>query len=58
MTPIYEELPGFDEDISDCRTFSALPGNVQKYIKRVEQLTGVKVSIISVGPGRNQTIVL
>ena len=38
--PIYEELPGFDEDISDCRTFSALPGNVQKYIKRVEQLTG------------------
>ena len=58
VTPIYEELPGFDEDISDCRTFSALPGNVQKYIKRVEQLTGVKVSIISVGPGRNQTIVL
>ena len=58
VTPIYEELPGFDEDISDCRTFAALPGNVQKYIKRVEQLTGVKVSIISVGPGRNQTIVL
>lgn len=58
VTPIYEELPGFDEDISDCRTFSALPANVQKYIKRVEQLTGVKVSIISVGPGRNQTIVL
>ena len=38
---------------------SSLPGNVQKYIKRVESSAhGVKVSIISVGPGRNQTIVL
>ena len=56
VKPIYEELPGFSEDITGCRAFAALPGNVQKYIKRIEALTGVKVSIVSVGADREETI--
>ncbi len=56
VTPIYEELPGFTEDISHCRHFEALPYNVQKYIQRIEALTGVRISYVSVGPDRDQTI--
>ncbi|MBQ1330717.1 MAG: adenylosuccinate synthase [Desulfovibrio sp.] len=56
VKPIYEELPGFSEDITGCRAFAALPGNVQKYIKHIEALTGVKVSIVSVGADREETI--
>ena len=56
VKPIYEELPGFSEDITGCRAFASLPGNVQKYIKRIEALTGVKVSIVSVGADREETI--
>ena len=56
VKPIYEELPGFSEDITGCRAFAALPATVQKYIKRIEALTGVKVSIVSVGADREETI--
>lgn len=56
--PIYETLPGWDEDISDLRRFEDLPVNVKGYLKRIEELTGVPVQIISVGPGREQTIIL
>lgn len=55
--PIYEEYDGWDESISNARTFDELPGTAQKYIKGIEDFTGVKVSIISVGPGRDETIV-
>ncbi|RPF51110.1 adenylosuccinate synthase [Aquisalibacillus elongatus] len=55
--PIYEELPGWDEDISQVRTFEDLPKNAQQYLTRIEQLIGVNVSIFSVGPDRNQTVV-
>ena len=57
VTPVYEELPGFEDDISECTAFEELPGTVQSYIRRIEELSGVKVSMISVGADRRQTIV-
>ncbi len=56
--PIYEELPGWFEDITGCRTFDELPANAQSYVRRVEELSGARVSSIGVGPGRDQTIVV
>jgi adenylosuccinate synthase len=55
-TPIYEDLPGWTEDISACTTFEELPANAQRYVLRVEELVGARVSAIGVGPGRDQTI--
>ncbi|MBW8172190.1 adenylosuccinate synthase [Ornithinimicrobium sp. Arc0846-15] len=54
--PIYEELPGWSEDISKCQTFDELPANAQAYVLRVEELIGARVSAIGVGPGRTETI--
>ncbi len=56
--PLYETLPGWEEDISHLRRYDDLPTNVRGYLKRIEELTGVPVQIVSVGPGREQTIVL
>ena len=56
VTPIYEEMPGFEEDISGCRNFDELPDTVRAYVERLEELAGARVSIVSVGPGREQTI--
>jgi adenylosuccinate synthase len=55
--PIYEELPGWFEDISGCRTFEELPANARAYVERLEELSGARISAIGVGPGREQTIV-
>ncbi len=55
--PIYEELPGWFEDISGCRTFEELPANARAYVERLEELSGARISAIGVGPGRDQTIV-
>ncbi len=54
--PIYEELPGWSEDVSAVRSFGALPRNTRAYIDRVTELTGARVSIASVGPERDQMI--
>ena len=56
VTPVYEEMPGFEEDISGCRDFAELPETVRAYVERLEELAGARVSIISVGPGREETI--
>ncbi|MGZ8177233.1 adenylosuccinate synthase [Williamsia sp. SKLECPSW1] len=56
-TPIYEEMPGWWEDISGARTFADLPKNAQDYVLRLEELSGSHISCIGVGPGRDQTIV-
>jgi adenylosuccinate synthase len=56
-TPIYDELPGWTEDISAVRDFDDLPENAKAYVRRVEELTGVPASIISVGPQRDDTII-
>ncbi len=56
VIPQYEEFNGWDEDISSCTSFAALPQNARNYVEAVEQLMGVKASIVSVGPERNQTM--
>jgi adenylosuccinate synthase len=55
--PVLEEIDGWNKPISDVRKFKDLPKNAQKYIKRLEDLTGCPVSLISVGKHREQTIV-
>jgi adenylosuccinate synthase len=54
--PVYEELPGWWEDISEARTFEDLPRNARDYVLALEQMIGARVSAIGVGPGRDQTI--
>jgi adenylosuccinate synthase len=54
--PIYEELPGWWEDISGCRTFEDLPVNAQRYVLRLEELIDARVSAIGVGPGRDAIV--
>jgi adenylosuccinate synthase len=56
VEPVYETLPGWKEDISSCRSFSELPENARIYIQKIEQILNVPVTIISVGPDREQTI--
>jgi adenylosuccinate synthase len=55
--PVYEELPGWFEDISHCRTFEELPANARAYVEYLESIAGARISAIGVGPGREQTIV-
>ncbi|ATL71090.1 adenylosuccinate synthase [Nocardia terpenica] len=55
--PIYEEMPGWWEDISHARTFDDLPPNARAYVLRLEELSGARMSCIGVGPGRDETIV-
>ena len=54
--PIYEYLPGWSEDISKARKLSDLPINAQGYIKFLEEISGAPISVIGVGPGRDETI--
>lgn len=54
--PIYEIMPGWQEDITSVREFSNLPKNAQNYIRRIEKHAGVKVSFIGVGPNREEVI--
>jgi len=56
-TPIYEELDGWDEDISNLRRYEDLPANAKKYVEFIEALCGVKVAMVAVGPKREQTII-
>lgn len=56
--PVYESLPGWNEDIRDIRRREDLPENARRYLARVEELTETPIDIISVGPGREETIVL
>lgn len=55
--PIYEMLPGWNADITGCRTFEDLPENAKRYIEFVEKQIGARVSVIGVGPGRDEVIV-
>jgi len=56
--PVWEELPGWDESLRACRSFASLPPPAQAYVKWIEQKVGVPVAAISVGPEREETIVL
>ncbi|MBR4030452.1 MAG: adenylosuccinate synthetase, partial [Clostridia bacterium] len=54
--PVYEEMPGFSEDVTGIREYDKLPENAKRYVERIEQLCDVKISMIGVGPGRDQNI--
>jgi len=54
--PIFEELPGWTEDLTGIRTFDALPVSVQRFVDRVAELAGTKIGMISVGPDREETL--
>ncbi|MDF1591165.1 MAG: adenylosuccinate synthase [Desulfobacterales bacterium] len=56
--PIYETMPGWQEDISSVRDSRDLPENVVNYLQRIEEITKTPIQMISVGPGREETIVL
>ena len=58
VEPIYEELDGWNTDISQCKNYEELPANARYYVERISQLVGVPLGIVSVGPNRSQTIVL
>ncbi len=57
VEPIYETLPGWRGNITACRTFDDLPREAQLYVKRVEQLVGAPIKIVSVGPERTATLI-
>lgn len=54
--PVYEEFNGWDESIENARSYEELPENAKIYLKKIEEFTGTKISIVSVGPKRNQTM--
>jgi adenylosuccinate synthase len=54
--PVYEELPGWNEDTSAVRRFEELPGNARAYLKRIESLLEAPLNLVSVGPERDQAI--
>jgi len=56
--PIYEEMPGWSETTVGVKSLANLPANARAYVKRIEQLVGVPVDMISTGPDREETIVL
>jgi len=56
--PIYKEMPGWQEDISQARRMNQLPATAQDYLRTIEEIASIPMSIISVGPGREETIMV
>jgi adenylosuccinate synthase len=56
--PVYEELDGWTEDITGCRSFEDLPKNAQRYVRTVESMSGARISAVGVGPERTQIVML
>ena len=54
--PVYETLPGWPDELPGVRDYAALPANARRYLDRIGELLGRPVSIVSVGPDRDQTI--
>jgi adenylosuccinate synthase len=57
LEPVYEELPGWQADTTGCREFDQLPAAARSYVERLEELAGVPIGLVSVGPERDQMIV-
>ena len=55
VKPVFEVLPGWEEDLTACTSWEQLPENCRRYVERIEDILGVKAGFISVGPDRNQT---
>ena len=58
VEPVYEEMPGWRTPISACRQYEDLPAAARAYVERISALVGVPLGIVSVGPNREQTIIL
>ncbi|MEJ2481298.1 MAG: adenylosuccinate synthetase, partial [Acidihalobacter sp.] len=58
IEPVYEELPGWKESTVGVTEYEALPANARTYLKRIEEVTGAPVDLISTGPVRDQNVVL
>ena len=58
IEPVYEELPGWEEDISGCDSFSSLPKAAQNYVRYIERASGIKLSLISNGADRKNTFLV
>jgi len=58
LKPKLEMVPGWSDTLRDCRTFGDLPENARSYIKRIEELSGLRVGMIGVGPDRSETILI
>jgi adenylosuccinate synthase len=56
--PVYEEIEGWNEPLDNARQFSDLPKSAQKYVRRIEEVIGSEIILVSVGPGREQTILI
>jgi adenylosuccinate synthase len=56
--PLYEDMEGWEAPLDDAREFSDLPLSAQKYVRRIEEVIGTEIILVSVGPGREQTILL
>lgn len=57
VEPVYESMPGWSANISGCKRFEELPREAQNYVKRIEQLIGAPIKMVSVGAERNATII-
>ena len=57
IEPVYEEVPGWTEELSECRDWEDFPENAKRYFQLVQELTGTPIAIVSVGPDREQTVV-
>ena len=55
--PVFLNMPGWDASVSEARTMEALPETVRRYLKEIEERTGVEVAIVSIGAERDATIV-
>jgi adenylosuccinate synthase len=58
LTPVYLDLPGWTEPLTDIRSLDALPLNARRYVERIEELIGIPIKMISVGAGREETILI
>ena len=58
VQPVYESYPGWKQELSGIRDYKDLPANAQRYLETIASLTGIPIRIVSVGPRRDQTILL
>ena len=56
--PVYEEMPGWKDCLTGVRSFGDLPRSARNYVRRIEEIVGTEIILVSVGPGREQTVVL
>ena len=57
-TPVYESMPGWSEDVSGLTSIDQFPDNARRYIERIEALAEIPAALLSVGPGREETIIV